>query len=448
MKPFPCAAAGAAFLLTFSTAHAEEPEPAARSTAAPAAPATDEAAEQEDEAAEQEEEPAPKRAAAPSAAAAGAPAAGAPAAGAPATGAGDPLAPGFRAQLHADLGPLSLAPITLLQVQAAPYVGEDSLNQAGDIAERPGFRLRRARFGVQGDLDDRVRFAFSADIGDRDNGELLFNAAWAGYTGVPAAQIFAGARAVPFSRSAMGATGGAADTALIDRPLAVRAFAPFTQVGLHAEGHFLNEAFSYYAGVYNGFQRSEQFYAGQSESYAPRGNRFEGLAFAGRVATEPLGPLGSRAIQDLERSPFRFGAGADYFFSNGGARALHGASADVLLHISGLHVLSEVLWTRSIPSSVPTQPITQVTSISSLAVVGEAGYMIITRRLGVTARVEWIDPDLDAKDESDNLLITAGTSYHVFDDLLKAQLEFTHREELAGLSLANDTLTLQLQLSL
>ena len=483
MRSLRRAAAGAVLLLAASTnARAQQPapggEPPAPGSAQPAAePAV--APETPAEESEESAEAAEPEAAAPGAATATRQGAEV-AAAAPAVGGGavDPLAPGWRERIHLvvydggspgkpgsaptlrvndggspgkpgsapkpPVGLIRLAPILLIQAQASPYAGEDSLHQAGDIAERPGFRLRRARMGLRGDVQEKVRFAVSAELGSEDAGALLVHDAWAGYTAMPYLQVFAGARDVAFSRSALT---GAGDSALIERPLAVRAIAPFTQVGIQVEGHFADEAFSYYAGVYNGFQRSNQFFEGHAASYAPLGNRFEGVALAGRVATEPLGQLG-RTIQDVAHSPLRIGVGGDYFFSRGGARTLHGAGGDVLLHVAGLHVLAELLWLRASPREEPTQPITQIEAISSMGVVGEAGYMIIARTLGVSARVEWIEPDPDADNEGDNLVTTAGVSYHAFDDLLKAQLEFTHREELFGLSLENDALTLQLQLSL
>ncbi|WP_437801457.1 porin [Sorangium sp. So ce693] len=435
-------AGGAAVLLAAATPRAQEPEPAAEEPAAAIASPGDAQAGGVEAAGE------PEGAAAP-AARASAPAREprpreAPAPASPAAASGDLLPPGFRERVRVALGPLEIAPIALLALQAAPYVGDDALSQAGDSAERPGFRLRRVRAGLRGDVAGLVRFAISTELAGDDEGTARIHEAWAGVTAARAFEVIAGARTVPFSRSAMT---GAGDGALAERPLAVRAIAPFTQVGIQAEGHFQDRAFSCHAGVYNAFQRSDQFYAGPSESLAPLGNRFEGIAVAGRVATEPQGPLG-RTLQDVARSPFRLGVGADGFFSDGGARALYGASADVLVHAAGLHVLGEVLWTGASPKAVPTQPIAQITSVSSLALVFEAGYMLIARRLGVSGRVEWIDPNLDIDDEGDNLVLTGGVSYHAYDDLVKAQLEYTHREELGGLSLSNDALLLQLQLSL
>ncbi|WP_437959629.1 porin [Sorangium sp. So ce119] len=440
-------AGGAAVLLALSTPRAQEPEPGADEPAG-ARPADAQGGavestgepESAPETAARPEAPEPPRERPARAAAAAVP----PAPAAPGAARDEPLGPGFRERMRLALGPLEVAPIALIALQAAPYVGDDALSQAGDSAEQPGFRLRRVRAGLYGDVAGLVRFAISTDLAGGDEGTARIHEAWGGVTAMPALEVYAGARTVPFSRSAMT---GAGDGSLTERPLAVRAIAPFTQVGIQAEGHFQDRAFSYHAGVYNAFQRSDQFYTGHSESVAPLGNRFEGIAVAGRIATEPQGPLG-RTIQDVAHSPFRMGAGADGFFSDGGARTLYGASADVLLHASGLHALGEVLWTGASPKSVPTQPIAQVTSVTSLALVLEAGYMIVARKLGVSGRVEWIDPNVDVEDEGDNLVLTGGVSYHAVDDLVKAQLDYTHREELGGLSLSNDALILQLQLSL
>ena len=61
-----------------------------------------------------------------------------------------------------DGGLTQLAFIGLLQAQVVPLVGDDAFLQNGDPAEEPGFRLRRARFGVHGtawaDVDYELSF--------------------------------------------------------------------------------------------------------------------------------------------------------------------------------------------------------------------------------------------------------------------------------------------------
>jgi hypothetical protein len=137
-----------------------------------------------------------------------------------------------------------------------------------------------------------------------------------------------------------------------------------------------------------------------------------------------------------------------YFFSDGGTRDIHGGNADLLIHWKGLHFLGEFLLSQADPEDVPSQPTTQIARVKSLAAVGEVGYAILKSRLGVSARVEWINPSTDITSEADSLVITGGASYFVVEDVLKAQAEYTHREELGGKALKNDVVAIQLQLKL
>ncbi|WP_437609192.1 porin [Sorangium sp. So ce834] len=342
------------------------------------------------------------------------------------------------------IGRLLLSPLVLVQAQAVPYVGDDAYLQAGDVAEGQGFRVRRARVGFAGTLAGYVPFAVSGELAAGADGAPRLSEAWIGYAHFPFANLYFGAHDVPFSRSAMT---GAGEGALLERPFAVRAMAPFRQVGLHVEGHFRDRAFSYFAGMFNGFQRSDQFFAGYVENAALSGNRFDHVAYVARLATEPLGPL-PRSLQDLAVSSPRLGAGASYFFSDGGTRDIHGIGADVLFQAAGAHALAELLWNQSDPERAPTQPLGQLAPVTSLGLVGEVGYFVKRIKLGVTVRFEWLDPNLDLDDETDSWALTAGASYHFIDNVLKAQADFTHRQEIHGVALDNDAVALGLQLNL
>ena len=343
------------------------------------------------------------------------------------------------------LGPITLVPLALVSVQVLPYIGKDALVQAGDVAERPGFRLREARVGLGGSYEDYMRFAVSMQLSaDGDGAKVTVHDAWAGYTQWSFLRAFAGALAVPFSRSGLVGTGYGA---LIERPLAVTAMAPFHQVGVALDGEVGDGALGYTGGIFNGLERSDRFYEGYVENYAPFGNRFDGLTYAIRLRSEPLGRLGP-TIADEKHSDFCFGVGASYFFSDGGTRHVHSAGGDALMHVEGFHLLAEVLWSLTKPEEEPTQPTNGVEQVKALAFVAETGYMILKDALGVNARFEYINPNNNVSDESDNWLITAGAGYQLFDRLLKIQADYTHREEMNGLSLANDSALLQFQFQL
>jgi hypothetical protein len=352
--------------------------------------------------------------------------------------------PPFKDWLRLHAGPLTVEPTVLLQVQAIPYAGADSTLQANDPAERGGFRFRRARLGFEGRVFHRVPFAISAEFNSDNKGTAVLHDGFFGYDRYKFLQVFVGAHDVPFSRSALTGSG---DQALIERPFAVRAMAPFHQLGAHLEGHLWNGGLNYFAGVYNGLQRTDQFFTGFVENSAMLGNRFDGMTYAGRLTSEPLGGLG-RTIEDLHHGKFRLAAGASTFYSDGGTRGVLGLGGDLLLHFKGLHVLGEFLANRSTPKLTPTQPSNQTATVTSIGAVGEVGYVLFKDRLGVTARFEWLDPNTAVKDESDSWIVTGGLSYHVLHDFLKAQVDYNHRQELHGKSLQNDSVVIQAQLHL
>lgn len=347
-----------------------------------------------------------------------------------------------RGALKLTVGPLTFLPILLVQAQALPYVGDDSFTLSGDPADSEGFRLRRGRLGMEVQLADQGRGRVSVELGSREDGSARIQDAWLAYVGFPYAQAWGGAMRVPFSRSQIAGSG---DQSLTERPLATRAMAPGQQVGVVGRGDVADRAFSYDLGVFNGFERSDQFYAGYRQNHAPLGNRFEGLAYVARLATEPIGPL-SRTIADETHQSPRFGVGANYFYSDGAARGIHTFGGDAILHAVGFHFLAEAIYSVVSPKSDPEAPTATVAEVKSLGVVAEAGYMILEDLLGVTARFEYIDPSSAVEDEGDNWLAGGGATVMFFEGMVRVTAEYQHREEMFGLSLENDAVILQAQL--
>lgn len=334
-----------------------------------------------------------------------------------------------------------LWPVVLIQAQATPYLGKDASFLAGDIAERPGFRLRRARFGMGGSYKELLEMELSGELITEREATLALHEAWVGVTPKPYFGASMGILPVPFSRSALIS---AADTALIDRPLAVRAMAPNYQLGAMVGGQIASGRLNYALGVFNGFARGDQFYTGFEESLAALGNRFENLAYVARLATSILTP-GADIPRYGDNRP-RLNVGASYFFSDGGSRTIHSMEGDLFFQRAGFRALGEVLYSSTVPASQPTQPSTQNANIDALAAVVEAGYTYESL-LGAHLRFEYIDPNTAVQDASDNWLITAGVSFMPpqIGQFMRAQLEFTHREEMHGKSIDNDALTLQTQ---
>ncbi|MFP6685394.1 MAG: porin [Polyangiaceae bacterium] len=346
----------------------------------------------------------------------------------------------WRSWLKWERGPLMLTPVALLTVQTFPYVGEQSYLAAGDDVESAGLRLHHARLGVDGAISKKLRYRFSADLATGNDNDTRIHAAWAAYQPIAAAGLKIGGQTLPTSRSAVIPS---VYHALVDRPLAVRAMAPLKQLGLTAQGQLANHAFGYQVGIFNGLRRSGRFYEGYEHRYGALGNRFDGLAYAIRLTSEPVGRLAS-TVADETHGPLGLGLGGGYVLSRGGALTTHIASGDVHLQKSGFHALAEVLWSLATPDELPTIPSDEVDDTSSLGLSVEAGYSILPRRLGVALRFEFIDPNQRIEDESDNWRLQAGVSYHLIDQLLEAKLNYAHREEFLGEAQANDMVVLQL----
>jgi hypothetical protein len=346
-----------------------------------------------------------------------------------------------RTLLRWTAGPLFASPILLFMGYATPYVGDDAFFDSGDIAEQGGFRLRGARFGLHAGHTDLAEVRVSTDIRANEDAPLRINDAYVGFMPWSWARLHVGAQTVPFARTQLIRSGRGA---FMERPLASRSTAPLKQLGMVGSGSFFKGALGYSLGLFNGFQRTNQFYQGYTQNPSPLGNRFDGLAYVARITSEPLGRLPGTAA-DEEKGPLRFGVGANYFYSDGGARDVHSAGGDAHVMWRGLHVLAEAIWALTIPETDPSVAGAIPLEVTTFTFSGEAGYMLLPRRLGVAGRFEWIEPNDKQDDESDNWLVSGAATVHLVDQLLKAQVEYTHRHEVNGLQLENDAVTFNLQ---
>ena len=331
--------------------------------------------------------------------------------------------------------------IGLLQTQLVPWQGDDALIVSGDPADAPGARLRRARLGVKGWAWGEADFELSLQA---VSGGMELLDAWVGYRGLTGISFIVGARKVPYSRFALM---GAGDGALADRPLGVRALAPFRQVGLTIEGDIGNGILRWALGAYNGFSRSQSFNEGYRERTALEGNRFTRLAYVARAELAPLGPVGD-GMPDFSRGSFRLGVGGGFYYDAGKTVETLGYEVDLIIKSCGFHFAAEFLSDTAEPSDQPATDPVVPTSITRMALVAEAGYLIVGEVFGLTARFELLDDNTDLANNGDQVVVTGGVQYYLHRHHLKTQLEFTHREELDGLSLDNDSLMLQAQFEL
>jgi len=153
----------------------------------------------------------------------------------------------------------------LLQLHLAPYAGDDSLLADGDVAQRAGFRLRRARFGVDARFPADLRFLLVLNPLSSDTETGTIAEATLSYSPRPWLRIRAGADKVPFTFAELQSS-AALDT--IELPLSVRRFVPDRRLGVMVDGAL--GPLVYLAGVMNA-----------TEGYE-RGNQFTGVLYVGR----------------------------------------------------------------------------------------------------------------------------------------------------------------------
>ena len=340
-----------------------------------------------------------------------------------------------------DGGLAQVALYGLITAQGAAYTGADNLLQSGDPAEQPGFRLRYGRFGLKGWAFGSMAFMISMETADFKVRPLD---AWLSYRPYEALGITLGAHKVPFSRYA---TMGSAHASLSERPMSVDAMAPYRQMGLTIHGAIGNGLASYALGVYNGLDRHTNFHEGYVENAVFEGNRFNKIAVAGRLSLEPLGSIGED-VADLDGGGFRIGVGASVLHNEGATTRTTAWGADLVLKVAGFHLMSEYIADNSTPVEDPTTPQTILTEVDRSGIILGMGYMILPGQLGVSLRGEMFDDDANVDNNGDQLVITGGLQYYWHRHHFKVTLDYTHREELYGAALDNDTLLLSAHFAL
>ncbi|MCO4764317.1 MAG: hypothetical protein KC502_22595 [Myxococcales bacterium] len=368
-------------------------------------------------------------------------AAAAPGAATPAADNGGFGAPGYPAyhlgQATVTRGEMQVQLHTRLEMRAALLTGEDNQLLRGDLAERPGFAVPRARFGLTGQFAKHIPFTVVTDLA----GATLTDA-WIGYQRFHYFKMWFGARTVPFSRSAILSS---ADAALSERSRSSNAMAPFRQIGLTVGGDYKLLGLTWRAGVYNGFDRHLNFYGGAVNSSGLHGNRFHGLSSVARIQVAPKGKMGP-SVHDLTGGKLRFSVGGGAYMNDGGTTTGTGYSADLHVKAGGLHILAEWIRDDAKPSERPTTDNTIPEALTREAMSVEVGY--VWRKLTFAARAELVNPNTDVENNDDEMWVSASVGKALVGNLLRVWLQYDHRRELQGQTFDNDTLLFKIMLRL
>jgi hypothetical protein len=312
----------------------------------------------------------------------------------------------------------------LVQVHLAPWVGADSLVANDDIATEAGFRLRRARFALEGHFHQHLRLLLvinpvesDPDVGTVADANIAFQA-------TPWLLLRAGTDKVPFTRAGLESS---SELLTIENPLIVRTLLPDRRLGVTAEGEVLSRRLAYLVSFMNGTEGYEL------------GNRFGGFLYAGRLQFLALGDPVARPGNGLGLA---VGAGA--LFDDGPATHGVAVSADVLMTMDSAVAKVEVLCDRITPVDSPIISPGIADSIDRCGGFIEVGYTLPMWPVQPVLRAELFDDDRAVKDAGDAILVSAGVnvSYHRHARL---QLHYLHRRERFANERQNDALILNLQ---
>jgi len=308
-------------------------------------------------------------------------------------------------------------------MMAIPWVGGDALVANGDVADEAGFRIRRVRLGLAGDLRRDVTFHLTLNpLGEADD---LVHDARLTWSLMPALEIGLGTGKVPYARST---TESSSRLRFVDRPLGAGEVAIDHRLGLTVQGTVGDGMLGYVAGVYNA-----------SNTYAA-GNQSGGLLLAARLESAPLGPL-------AELCPDRLAVlvGVAAVKEDGPTVDTTALSADVHLELPRVRVRGEVLMDSRTPDAEPVLSPTLADEVERTVWLAEATGFVIRDRLELGVRYEWYDDNRGYEDFGDQQTFTAGVSYYLDGHQAKATLNYIYRDERAGVEQDNDAVVLAVQ---
>ncbi len=331
-----------------------------------------------------------------------------------------------------------------LQTLVSVWNGDEALLDEGDLMEVPGFRLRRTRITLDGQFIDGLTFGLGAELFDQEETDGPLLDAWLDYTPTHYIGVRLGAHKVPYSAARLHP---ALNLAFVERGLATRAMAPDRVAGATLHSTPWQDRLALQLGVYNGIERrSGSAYRGWEGLGTSLGNRFERLLVAARLDFEPLGPVGPEELDQHKTTSPLFAVGGGFIYSPAKTVTMVGAAGSLHFKWYGFSLFSEVLYQREWPEQQPDTLNVLPHRTERLTFVGQVGYTILRDLLALAFQVEWLDLNMDLEDNQDEIILSGVINAWVVRDLLKGQVQYSHREELHGVSRANDAVYLQVQL--
>jgi hypothetical protein len=333
-----------------------------------------------------------------------------------------------------------LTPYLRAQVWATAY-DQDVEPQAdpsgyGDPEDDLGFKLRRLRFGFQGDYDD---FSFEAILGMSapydgvvlQDGELQIVDVWGGWSPAEPVTLVAGVTRVPFTRDNMMSSGR---MVFQEANIATFHIAPGRDTGALVD--FKSSAVRVQAGAFNG-------------NGDILGDSDPGLMYAARAEFMTGGEHVDKAVYRTygQVQKFTLGVGGAAYFNQELATNTLAYGGDVIVRVDGLAVLLEGSMARITPTDATVDAPGVLVETNRLGFSGQAGYTI-GDVWEPAVRFEYFDDQTGETNQGDVQLITAGFTAHLSDDHIQAGGGYILRREASDYAVPNDTVRLWFQFRL
>lgn len=322
---------------------------------------------------------------------------------------------------------------------------------AGDPNDRPGFRIRRGRFGIAGQLGKPFRYKVEVGASSRfdtldrtvrpDTEEFAVLDAYLEWVPCEYFEVRAGADKVPFGGQQ---TQSSAGLALIERATVAEHIAASYDAGVRLHGSiplpqnvFAPDGISWTVGAYSG----------DGSVMTPDDNL--GLLWVGRLTVAFGDDLGwSESALGGTGFGLRIGGGAAFNFERESRDQMFGG--DLLLKVWRLSLRGEYLTAKRTPSYQGTEDPVFPEQFRRHGYLTQLGFMIVPNHLEVAFRHDFYDDDLDDEDDYSAVRnFGGGANVFFLDGRVKVQLDYLHRYEAGDVTgLKNDTLLAQATLVL
>ena len=321
-------------------------------------------------------------------------------------------------------GSFSLRIGGMLQVIAAPYVGDDAAMSLMDPMDTEGFRVRRARLAFGGTIYRHWEFYLGVDLMDTvgaamgwggNHGSEILDA-YIAWTRFPFLRISAGVDKVPFSAFALASS---SKMEFMERPMTVRLIGPDRRVGITVEGDIWR--FSYAAGVYNG------------SSGVTTGNQLAGISTAAHLAFHVLG----KPTEFVPRTP-RLSVGGSYMFDDTSTSYVHRGAANLDLRLYRVRLAGEFIYESVALDMQPGSTTGDSGDSSRYGAAGQLSVFVWRDLLQLAFRYEYFNDNVALSSYGTQQLFTGGLNFYLLQHKLKLMLNYIRRHEMDGTTWDND----------